>query len=165
MRKPKQSFLLSLLLLLCPVLSGQNQVVRGGASFYSDKFHGRRTASGETYDKDSMTCAHRYYPFGTVVKVLNPRNGRTVFVRVTDRGPYARHRIIDLSRAAARELDIIQAGVGEVEITPFFPIEIPFRPKDDGISEFTEPGFFFVPPLPFPDSAWLRDTTDVREKQ
>ncbi len=144
--------------------SAQSQVIRGNASFYSDKFHGRRTASGELYNKDSMTCAHLNYPFGTILKVRNPVNDRTVYVRVTDRGPYVKHRVIDLSRAAARELDIIPAGFAMVEITPFLPIEIPLKPQDDGVSETTDLGFLYFSPIAFPEPIWMPDTIKVSEK-
>ena len=125
--KPVLLLIFAFLLLLtsCPLLFAQGQMIKGNASYYADKFHGRRTASGEIYNKDSMTCAHLKYPFGTILKVRNPLNDRTVYVRVTDRGPYHKHRVIDLSRAAAHELGIIQAGFSMVEITPFHTVESP----------------------------------------
>ena len=126
-------FAFLLLLTSCPLLFAQGQMIKGNASYYADKFHGQRTASGEIYNKDSMTCAHLKYPFGTILKVRNPLNDRTVYVRVTDRGPYHKHRVIDLSRAAARELGIIQAGFSMVEITPFHTVESPYLPGDDGL--------------------------------
>ncbi len=100
---------------------------RGNASYYHDRFHGRTMANGERYNKDSMTCAHLRYPLGTWLRVRNLSNGKEVVVRVTDRGPYTRKFVIDLSRAAARELDIIQYGFRQVEITPFVPGKIPFK--------------------------------------
>lgn len=163
MHRNKLLFLVFLLVCQCYMANAQPQVVRGNASYYSDKFHGRRTASGEIYNKDSMTCAHLKYPFGTVLKVRNLQNDRTVFVRVTDRGPYVRHRVIDLSRAAARELDIIQAGFAMVEITPFLPIEIPFKPIDVG-PELSELDFTYVSPVTFPEPIWRLDTIKVSEK-
>ena len=87
------------------------QVQSGKASFYSKKFSGRKTASGERLHHDSLTCAHRTYPFGTQLKVTNPANNKTVIVRVTDRGPYVKGRIIDLSVRAAKELGIISQGI------------------------------------------------------
>ncbi len=87
---------------------------RGTASFYAEAFHGRRTASGEIYDMNSMTCAHRTLPFGTILDVENLENGSTVTVRVNDRGPFVGGRIIDLSRAAADRLGIIEPGTSEV---------------------------------------------------
>ncbi|MBF0965366.1 MAG: septal ring lytic transglycosylase RlpA family protein, partial [Alloprevotella sp.] len=75
---------------------------KGKATFYSKRATGARTASGERLHHDSLTCAHRTYPFGTLLKVTNLNNGNTVVVRVTDRGPFAKGRIIDLSYAAAK---------------------------------------------------------------
>ena len=104
---------------------------QGKASFYARKFAGRMTASGERLHNDSMTCAHRYYPFGTLLKVYNPANGRSVIVRVTDRGPYVRGRVIDLSWRAAKELDIISKGVAMVVVQKADHLIIPFRPVDE----------------------------------
>jgi rare lipoprotein A len=84
----------------------------GRASFYS----GGRTASGEVTGPNGLTAAHRTLPFGTRVSVTNIKNGKTVVVRIVDRGPYIRGRIIDVSRAAARELDIIEAGTAVVSV-------------------------------------------------
>jgi rare lipoprotein A len=86
----------------------------GVASFY----RGGRTASGETTGPASLTAAHRTLPFGTLVLVTNIHNGKTIVVRITDRGPYGRGRIIDVSRAAARELDMIDSGTASVSIEP-----------------------------------------------
>lgn len=90
--------------------------IRGIASYYSDKFHGRKTASGEIYNKNLFTAAHRTLPFGTKVIVTNLKNGRSVTVIINDRGPLSSKRIIDLSRAAAEEIDMIYDGIVEVEI-------------------------------------------------
>ena len=105
-------------------------VQRGKASFYAKKFSGRKTASGERLHHDSLTCAHRTYPFGTQLKVTNPANGNTVIVRVTDRGPYVKGRIIDLSVRAARELGIISQGIAPVIVERYNPSVIPFKPED-----------------------------------
>ena len=83
---------------------------RGKASWYGPGFHGKRTASGERFDMNAMTAAHRTLAFGTRVLVRNVRNGREVIVRINDRGPHVRGRIIDLSKAAAAEIDLIDAG-------------------------------------------------------
>jgi peptidoglycan lytic transglycosylase len=91
-------------------------VDHGLASWYGPGFEGRRTASGEVLDGDQLTAAHRTLPFGTVVEVLNLDNGRSVRVRINDRGPFVRRRVIDLSRAAAQELGLIGPGVAPVEI-------------------------------------------------
>ncbi|HTR54252.1 MAG TPA: septal ring lytic transglycosylase RlpA family protein [Kofleriaceae bacterium] len=88
-------------------------VYRGMASWYGEA---QMTASGERFDKHAMTAAHRTLPLGTRVRVTNQRNGRSVVVRINDRGPYAHGRIIDLSEAAARVLGMIEAGVAPVEL-------------------------------------------------
>ncbi|MBN1593815.1 MAG: septal ring lytic transglycosylase RlpA family protein [Candidatus Coatesbacteria bacterium] len=90
----------------------------GYASWYGGKFHGRKTANGERYDMFAMTAAHRTLPFDTYVRVTNLENGRSVVVRINDRGPFKdeKKRIIDLSLAAARELDMLEAGVVEVKL-------------------------------------------------
>lgn len=89
---------------------------RGIASWYGPGFHGRATASGESYDMNAMTAAHRTLPFGTVVRVTHRENGRRVEVRINDRGPFVGGRIIDLSRKAAKQLDMIGSGTAPVEI-------------------------------------------------
>jgi rare lipoprotein A (peptidoglycan hydrolase) len=89
---------------------------RGMASWYGPKFHGRRTASGERYDMHELTAAHPSLPFGTLLQVTNVENGRQVVVRINDRGPFGRRRIIDLSYAAARQLAMIGPGTAEVEL-------------------------------------------------
>ncbi|PIE52506.1 septal ring lytic transglycosylase RlpA family lipoprotein [Candidatus Fermentibacteria bacterium] len=91
-------------------------IQRGAASWYGRQFHGRPTASGETYDMNDMTCAHRTLPFGTVLLVTNLDNGLSATVRVNDRGPYISGRIIDLSRGAASVLGIISTGTAQVEL-------------------------------------------------
>ena len=102
-------------------------VQRGDATFYGRKATGRMTANGERLHHDSMTCAHRTYPFGTLLQVTNTQNGKKVVVRVTDRGPFAPGRIIDLSWGAARELGILQQGVCPVVVEQVFPVRIPLR--------------------------------------
>ena len=89
---------------------------QGLASWYGGKFHGRKTASGERFNKRALTAAHRGLPFGTRVRVTNLENGRSVIVRINDRGPFAKKRIIDVSEAAARKLGMIQSGVARVKI-------------------------------------------------
>ena len=88
----------------------------GIASYYGRRFHGRRTANGESFDMHAMTAAHRTLPFGSRVRVTNPRNGKTVVVRINDRGPFTGGRTIDLSRAAAEQVGIVSAGHGRVEL-------------------------------------------------
>lgn len=100
------------------------QVQKGKASYYAAKFEGRRTASGEPYHPDSMTCAHRTYPFGTLLNVHCPAKSTTVLVRVNDRGPFVKGRIIDVSGKAAQELNMVQKGVATVEVSEFVPEDI-----------------------------------------
>jgi rare lipoprotein A len=103
---------LSLALALFSIATCPVHAESGRAAFYG----GGRTASGEVTGPNGLTAAHRTLPFGTRVRVTNARNGKSVVVRITDRGPYGRGRIIDLSRAAARELDMISAGTAMVSI-------------------------------------------------
>ncbi|MEI6652277.1 MAG: septal ring lytic transglycosylase RlpA family protein [Chlorobiaceae bacterium] len=91
-------------------------VSEGKASFYSDEFHGRKTANGETFNMDKLTAAHPSLPFGTWVKVTNLRNGKDVIVRINDRGPFVKGRIIDLSISAAKKLGIIKSGTEQVKL-------------------------------------------------
>jgi rare lipoprotein A len=104
-------------------IAGDAQRLTGLASYYARKFHGRRTASGARFDQGALTVAHKTLPFGTLLKVTNPSNGRSVLVRVNDRGPYVRGRVLDLSREAARLLGIVRQGVARVayEIVPHTP--------------------------------------------
>ena len=94
------------------------RTLRGKAVFYGDKWHGRRTASGERFNNHKLTAAHRSLPFGTRVRVTNLANGKSVVVRITDRGPFGRDRsrIIDLSKAAARKLDFLDSGWARVTV-------------------------------------------------
>ena len=114
---------------LSSLLFAQN-VQSGKASYYAKKLSGRMTASGERLHHDSLTCAHRTYPFGTLLKVTNPANGKEVIVRVTDRGPYVKGRIIDLSVRAARELGILAQGIAPVTVEHYNPTIVPFKPED-----------------------------------
>lgn len=91
-------------------------VEQGIASWYGPDFHGGRTSTGETYDMDAMTGAHPTLPLPAWVRVTNLENGRSVVVRLNDRGPFAKGRIIDLSRAAAEQLDMVRAGTARVEV-------------------------------------------------
>lgn len=106
--------------LICITAEAQPQdSVVGVASYYANRFHGRKTASGETYDKNGFTCAHLKYGFGTKLRVKHLATGKEVIVRVTDRGPYSKKYTIDLSYAAAKELGIIRAGHAKVAIFPY----------------------------------------------
>ena len=86
----------------------------GFASYYGPGFHGRKTASGERYNQNASTCAHKRRAFGSILTVTDARTGRSITCRVTDRGPYVRGRIVDLSVASAKALGIYQAGVARV---------------------------------------------------
>ena len=88
----------------------------GKASYYADKFNGRKTANGEIFRNSKRTAAHRTLPFGTRVKVTNLRTGRSVRVRINDRGPFVAGRSIDLSKRAARKIGMIREGVGDVRL-------------------------------------------------
>lgn len=101
------------------------ELMRGTASWYGGRFHGRRTASGEIYDMNSLTAAHPSLPFGTVVRVRSLVNGREVDVRINDRGPHLAGRIIDLSRAAAQALGLGAAGLKQVVLSVLQPRPAP----------------------------------------
>lgn len=106
----------------------------GKASYYSNSLHGRKMSNGERYDRNAFTCAHKTLPFGTRLKVTNPQNGKEVEVRVTDRGPYAHGRIIDLSYAAARELGMIASGVAYVKVEVLKKdTEIPYATEQNAL--------------------------------
>jgi rare lipoprotein A len=97
----------------------------GKASFYAHRFHGRSTASGETYDESKMTAAHRTLPFGTRVRVTNLENGKAVTLRVNDRGPHRKGRVIDVSYKAAKRLGFVRDGIARVKV------EVASKPDDD----------------------------------
>ncbi len=92
------------------------EIERGVASWYGAQHHGRRTASGEVFDMNAFTAAHKTLPFGTRVRVFNPASGQAVVVRINDRGPFTPGRVIDLSRAGAERIGLIRAGVAPVVI-------------------------------------------------
>ncbi|HKH45744.1 MAG TPA: septal ring lytic transglycosylase RlpA family protein [Thermoanaerobaculia bacterium] len=99
-----------------PNSAGAKPIERGTASWYGLKFHGRRTASGQRFDMNELTAAHPSLPFGTLLEVRNVRNGKSVVVRVNDRGPYSKSRILDLSFGAAREIGLVLSGTAPVEL-------------------------------------------------
>ena len=88
----------------------------GEASYYGSELAGNRTASGEVFDPNQLTAAHRTLPLGSEVRVTNPRNGESVVVRINDRGPFHGNRVIDLSTAAARQIGLIRSGTGRVNL-------------------------------------------------
>ena len=96
----------------------------GLASWYGAKHHGKRTASGEIFDQKKFTAAHRTLPWGSIVKVTNLDNGKSVEVRINDRGPFTKGRVIDLSRAAARAVGMLESGVSPVRMELLSPREI-----------------------------------------
>ena len=107
-----------LVIALCALVTGGCASSRneGLASYYADKYQGRKTANGETFDTAKLTAAHKTLPFGTRVRVTNLDNGKSVDVRINDRGPFVAGRVIDLSPAAARKLDMLRAGVVRVKL-------------------------------------------------
>jgi len=90
--------------------------LEGVASYYADDYHGKQTSNGEVFDMNDLTAAHRTFPFGTKVRVTNLENKKSVVVRVNDRGPFKEGRIIDLSLAAAKELDLVKTGTAKVKL-------------------------------------------------
>jgi rare lipoprotein A len=116
---------------LFSVNAQNNYTENGQASYYGDEFNGNKTASGEIYNMNDYTAAHRTLPFGTKVKVTNLKNNKTVIVRINDRGPFKSGRIIDLSKAAAKQIDLIKYGVVDVKIeTNLDNDEPPIIPDD-----------------------------------
>src|SRR5690606_14658201 len=108
----------TLIVIGAPAIADQKKSERGMASWYGNEFHGKPTASGEIMDQRKLTAAHRTLPFGTVVDVINRRNGRKVRVTINDRGPVPEDRIIDLSAGAAAQLGMKRRGLAPVEISP-----------------------------------------------
>lgn len=107
---------LAILALVLPFGAAESRTQVGVVSWYGGSFHGRPTASGERFDSRALTMAHRTLPFGTKVRVTNLRNGRSVIVRVNDRGPFVGQRIADLSQAAAADIGMMRRGVARARI-------------------------------------------------
>lgn len=105
-----------IVLLLAAAALAADPELDGVASWYGGKFHGRLTSSGEVFDTNEMTAAHRTLPFGTLVKVTNLDNGKSAMVKINDRGPFVDGRIIDLSRAAAEQIDMLETGIARVSL-------------------------------------------------
>jgi rare lipoprotein A len=120
MRCPRPIILAAVLALVAWLgprsLHAETTAQRGYASYYAQYHEGLRTASGERFHPEALTAAHRSLPFGTRVRVTNLANGRHVIVRINDRGPYVRGRMLDVSYAAARQLGMLQSGVGRIRM-------------------------------------------------
>ena len=118
-------------LALSPVIASakttSGHAQQGIASFYADKFHGRKTANGERFNQNALTAAHKSLPLGTKVRVTRVATGDSIVVRINDRGPFVKGRVIDLSRRAARELGFIRKGLAKVRV------EVISRPGRKGI--------------------------------
>jgi len=137
---------------LAPARLGSTET--GVASWYGFPYHGRRAASGEVYDMEQLTAAHRTLPFQTWVEVTNLSNGKQVEVRINDRGPFVKGRILDLSQAAARDIDMLRAGTARVRVKVIAPPPIEHREPQEPVSITTKPAP--TPPVavePVPDSA------------
>lgn len=119
-----------------PLDSTDGYIEEGLASWYGPDFHGRKTANGETYNMYAVSAAHKILPFDTRVRVTNLDNGKTVDVRVNDRGPFVRDRVIDLSRGAAEKIDLIGPGVARVRLEVLNPTP--------GMKDGDMPGRFYV---------------------
>jgi rare lipoprotein A len=115
-RQTRLVTLLAILLSFGALAANVAEVQEGKASYYADSLDGNKTASGEPYDKNALTAAHRELPFGTRVKVTYLKNGKSVDVVINDRGPHSKNRIIDISGAAAEQLGLKEAGVGKVKL-------------------------------------------------
>jgi len=94
----------------------KGQVIKGESSYYGPHFHGKQTANGETFNMNDLTCAHKSLPFNSVLRVTLLSTGKSVEVRVNDRGPYKKQRILDLSKEAARRIGMLEQGTGYVSI-------------------------------------------------
>ena len=154
--------ILSLLLLLSIPVALEieaQKILRGKASYYSDRLHGNLMSNGQRYHRDSLTCAHRKFPFGTKIRVKNVSNGKEVIVTVTDRGPYSKRYILDLSRAAASQLGILRAGFCQCEITPLDENLPPsLFPLENEAEKLPRLNLTPDSTATYPNPAWQRDT-------
>lgn len=137
------SFLYLTLMLICSLLipttanAGHDVYQAGKASWYGSFHHGRKTASGEVFNMNGLSAAHRTLPLGTMIEVTNKDTGKSIVVKVNDRGPYIGNRILDLSRGAAKRLGMIKDGVGNVEITVLSQSEPKSKQKKDVVNKRT----------------------------
>ena len=127
----KRYIALSLTAVLCLTTLNAQTVQSGKASYYAKSWTGRRTSNGERLHHDSLTCAHKSLPFGTLLKVTNLLNGKQVVVRVTDRGPYVKGRVVDLSWGAAKAIGMLSQGIAPVTVERVTSSTIPFRPEEE----------------------------------
>lgn len=141
------------ILLSCPIGAQAQLLSKGKASYYSDELHGRKMSNGIPYHRDSLTCAHLSLPFGVMLKVRNLRNGREVIVEVTDRGPFCKKYMLDLSRAAAKKLGIIGRGYAPVEVSLYTPCKPPFRLEEEEI-EIPDPEWEYTILAVYPEPIW-----------
>nr|WP_296088288.1 septal ring lytic transglycosylase RlpA family protein [uncultured Prevotella sp.] len=125
----KGYIIMALLGAFCMIPCYAQKHQHGKASYYSKRATGARSASGQKIHHDSLTCAHKFYPFGTHLRVTNLSNGKSVIVKVIDRGPFGRGRIIDLSWAAAKEIGMLAQGVATVKVE-MLENPIPYLPED-----------------------------------
>ena len=114
--KPLSLFLTLSFIVVVDLQAQVGEKFYGRASYYADKFHGRSTSSGEIYDRAEYTAAHRDLPFNTIVEVINTTNNRIAVVKINDRGPFAYNRMLDLSFAAAKDLELLGPGEAEIEM-------------------------------------------------
>lgn len=154
----RQVILWCLLCLMSTWASAQTQT--GKASYYAKRATGARTASGTRLHHDSLTCAHRTYPFGTMLKVTHMGTGKEVIVKVNDRGPFVRSRIIDLSWGAARQLGMLAQGVAMVKVEVVNKTDIPYRPSEtiempEMDYQVSDQGFEFPIPIKTPEQSPL----------
>ena len=115
-RKMKKTILFICMMFSCLCVFAELYKERATVSFYADSFHGKKTSSGETFNMYDLTCANKTLPFGTLLKVTNLANGKSVTVRVNDRGPFVADRELDLSKGAAQKLDMINSGTAQTRI-------------------------------------------------
>lgn len=154
--------ILCLIMVLCAFCSVESQKIqKGQATFYGKNLKGRKTASGEYYIADSMTCAHKHYPFGTRLRVYNPANGKEVIVRVIDRGPFRDGFIVDLSYAAAKQLNMLSRGHIPVEVTEVREILPPIKREPAALPQME---IAYTQMVPMTDYKWPKDTIIATQK-
>jgi rare lipoprotein A len=172
MKKHLNTILLPMFLLLTVSAMAQEY---GFASYYSDRYQGRRTAYGDIYDKNKMTCSHKKHPYGTLLKVTRLDNNKSVVCKVIDKGPYTKGRIVDLSRAAAEEIDLIQEGVARVRVEVYRRDDTPVAQQERRREPAEPPAEYEAPspsrstqepnPSTRPSRSAEESTTRTRESQ